>query len=119
MVRADEPDEEAERPAVLVLGEPRRAGKMLEPQPREHLLHLATAPPLVHVPDEHAMVGVDRAAETNAGGGGTGGGHPRPVAHRPLTQAVSAAKTAWIGTRIPNTSPRYSGNGRTPPSVRA
>ena len=56
-----------------------------------------------------------------------GGNGPQPkrhrraptwlVAHRALTQAVSAAKTAWIGTRIPKTSPRYSGNaGRHPPS---
>ena len=92
---------------------------MLQPEAREQLLHLATAPPFVHMAHEDGMVGVDRVAEPDIDRGRASRGRDSLVAHRALTQAVSAAKTAWIGTRIPKTSPRYSGNGRTPPSVRA
>ena len=53
---------------LVVLGDPRRAGEMLEPQPREELVHLAAAPPLVDLADEHGVVGLDRAAEADLAG---------------------------------------------------
>ena len=46
-VGADEADQEADQPAVAVLGHPRRPGEVLEPQAREQLVHVPPAPPVV------------------------------------------------------------------------
>ena len=78
-IRADEPDEEADEPPTVVLDDPRRAGEVLEPQPRQDVVEPAAAPPVVDLPDDDGVVGFDRASE------------PQVVAHRAASQARTPA----------------------------
>src|SRR4051794_22025127 len=86
MVGADEADEEGDRAGVGILGDPRRPSEVLEPESRQELVHRATAPPVVDLDDEAAMVSLDRATEADR------------LRHRAATHAPTTAAAASTGT---------------------
>ena len=89
VIRADEPDQEPDGTAAIVLGDPRRPGEVLEPQAGEQLVDLPPAPPLIDQADEARMIGLGGAAEADV------------VAHRAVSHATIAAVANWSGTRGP------------------
>src|SRR5436190_1090096 len=84
----------APRARVGILGDPRRPSEVLEPQSRQELVDRATAPPLVDLGDEAAMVSLDRPTEVDR------------IRHRAATHAATTAAATSTGTSSPKTSPR-------------
>ena len=93
MVGADEPDEEPDEPAAIVLGDPRRPAEVAEPEARQQGSHLAAAPPFVDKVDHLRMVRFGRPTELK-------------VAHRAASHAAATPTTNWSGTSNPNVSAR-------------
>src|SRR5438309_733684 len=111
IVGADEADEEAEKLAIAVLGDPGRAGEVLEPQPEQEVPHPAATPPLVDERHDRRVIRLRGPAKADR----------RPIerlAHRDAAAASPPAARSSSGTRKPWTSAKYSIGSRTPPSQR-
>ena len=87
-VRADEPDEEADQPIPLVLGDPGRAREVLEPQPRQEGVHLR--------PPHHSSIWPTSRA-WSASTGRRRRNSPGSVIGRPATRRRSP-RANWSGT---------------------
>ena len=56
MVGTDKADEKPDRGAAHVLGDPRRPGEMVEPEPWQQVMELPAAPPVVDSIDKEAVI---------------------------------------------------------------
>src|SRR6185369_16622252 len=114
LVRRQEPDQKAREAPVPGLGQPRGTGEVLQPQPRQQVVQLATAPPLVDDGGDPRVVGLGRASERDGldiralpWSVGAGVRHQASTGPAPAPQAAATvAISTSSGTITPKVSKR-------------